>query len=301
MTDRIELLKSVRLLSSIPPSELPDIAKLLSEEAFADGKAVFSEGDPGDHLYFVSSGAVSIVKRLQGEGSQGHKELALLGPGEAFGEMALVESLPRSADAVAKGPTKLLRLSRADLNAWLKAHPGPGAQFFSQLVQTLSGRLRSSSDELTLLFDLSQFLLEPFAGAKDLLDKTMKRLMAYLQGDWSAGAWVYNQFNEEMELVDVEGDFEAARQGLSIPGKPETGAWLDERTFQVPFPGRRRLLGYIVFRHAKKLSGEDKNEFARTVTTTARLVATALDNLAYRTEDDLRARLKNNSQGGYSS
>ena len=55
--------------------------------------------------------------------------------------------------------------------------------FFSRLVQMLSGRLRRSSNELTLVFDLSYLLLEPFPNATAMFDKAMPRVMQYLEGE----------------------------------------------------------------------------------------------------------------------
>jgi CRP-like cAMP-binding protein len=298
--DKLKLLGSVKLFSTIPAADLPKLADLLNEVAFEDGATVFEEGDTGDALYFVTSGSVRIAKKLRAEGGETeYKELAVLGSGEAFGEMALIDPLPRSADALAKGATKLFKLTRTDLSAWLSANPGPASKMFTQLVQTLSGRLRSSSDELTLLFDLSHLLLEPFASPKDLLDKTMTRLMKYLTGEWVGGAYVYNEFNEEMDLIDVEGAYDEIKDQFKLSTSPEGNSWLDGQTYQVVFPGEKRCMGYLVFHRAKPLDADEQNEFARTLTTSARLITSALQNIGHRSENAMRNRLKTNLQADY--
>ncbi|MFH1726204.1 MAG: cyclic nucleotide-binding domain-containing protein [Elusimicrobiota bacterium] len=296
--NRLQLLKSLKLLSSIPEDDLVELGTLLKTEAYPDGKTIFEEGSKDDSLYFVSGGNVRIAKKLRSHtgGGADYKELAILGPGDCFGEMALVESVTRSADAIASGESVLFRLTRHDLDGWLKEHPVPATAFYSHLVKTLSHRLRNSTDELTLLFDLSHLLLDPCASPKDLLDKVMHRLMQYLEDDWCAGVYVYNEFNEEMDLVDIERDYESVKGKLEVSESPETNSWLDDSTYQVIFPGKKRVMGFIVFHRSRPLNPEQQNEFARTLTTTARLITSALENIGHRTEEELRSRLKTNTQ-----
>lgn len=295
----LQFLKSVRLLAGLPEDRLRELARLLRPEARADGEVVFEEGGPGDSLYFVSSGHVRIAKKIPSEdGRSDYKELAVVGPGGCFGEMALVESVRRSADAIASGETVLLRLGRAEFESWLKGKADPllAMQLFTGVVEVVSANLRRSSNELTLLFDLSQLLLEPFRSPRDLLDKVLRRLRRYLEGGWRAAAYVYNEFNDEMELVDVEGPFQA--DGLGFGMDPAGNAWSGESVYQVVFPGRRRAMGFLVFHWPEPLGPEERNEKARTLTTVGRLVAAALENLAYRTDEELRSRLKANIQSG---
>ncbi|MEE8425275.1 MAG: cyclic nucleotide-binding domain-containing protein [Elusimicrobiota bacterium] len=297
--NKLQLLKSVRLLAGISDEQLNKLGEYLSSETLEDGVAVFEEGTPGDSLYFISKGHVRIAKKLRTqEGGLRHKELAILGPGDCFGEMALIEAVNRSADAIASGETVIFKLGRADLDKWLKANPQLAMGFFAQLVNMLSRRLRTSSTELTLLFDLSHLLLEQFPSPKELLDKVMTRLMQYLEGGWSGGAYVYNQFNDEMDLIDTAGGFDKIKETLKIPQSPDHNQWLDNATYQVVFPGPERIMGFLVFHKNKVLDPEEKNEFARTLTTTARLITAALENIAFRAEDVLRSRLKTNSQTG---
>jgi CRP-like cAMP-binding protein len=298
--DRLRLLKSLKLLSSIPDSELRALGEYLVDERFEDGRTIFEEGTKGDTLYFISAGHVRIAKKLRAQegGESSYKELAVLGPGDCFGEMAMIEELARSADAIAQGETTLLRLERDGLSRWLVANPSLAMGFFAQLVHVLSGRLRRSSNELTLLFDMSQLLLEPFDSPKTLLDGVMGRLMRYLEGDWSAGAYVYNEFNDEMDLVDVEGRFRDVADKLPVRRAPAASAWVDDSTYQVIFPGKTRVMGHLVFHNGAPMDAEERNELGRTLTTTARLVTSALENIGYRTEEDFRARLQKNIQTG---
>lgn len=302
MADKTQLLKSLKLLHGIPDDKLGTLGEFLTPRTFADGDAVFEEGSHGSSLFFITDGNVRIAKKLRSSegGVASFKELALLAPGDCFGEMAIMESeAPRSASAIAAGPAVLFELEREQLHRWLSAHPQLAIGFFSRLVAMLSGRLRRSSNELTLLFDLSNLLLEAFPSATAMFDKAMPRIMTYLEGEWVAGAYLYNQFNDEMDLVDTEGDYATVSAKLCVNPAASQNAWLDASTYQVVFPGKKRAMGSIVFHRSKPLDKEETNEAARTFTTTARLIAASLENISWRSEDDMRARLKKNIQAGF--
>ena len=79
------------------------------------------------------------------------KDLAVLGPGDCFGEMAMIEDSPRSATATSSGDCVLFQLGRQDLNRWLKSRPEMAMEFFAEMVQEQSRRLRRTSNELALI------------------------------------------------------------------------------------------------------------------------------------------------------
>ena len=97
------------------------------------GHIVFREGDDGSEMYIIESGAVDILRA-----ARGGEPLATLGPGDFFGEMAILEDQPRFASAIARAPTKLLRIDRA-------AFPGVIAgnvEIAIRIMRKLAGRLR---------------------------------------------------------------------------------------------------------------------------------------------------------------
>jgi CRP-like cAMP-binding protein len=194
--DRVALLKSLELFDQFSEERLRALAGHLEPLSFDDGARVFEEGTEGDGLYFIASGRVRVAKRL---GGGGEKDLASLGPGDCLGEMALLDAVKRSASAYAAGPAELLRLRRDDLKGWLQADPALAMEFFAELVQVQSRRLRRTSSEVALLYDLSSLLLEAHADGKALLGKALDRLLPHLEGEWSADAKVYNAFNEELD------------------------------------------------------------------------------------------------------
>lgn len=294
--DKLNLLKSLKLFSRVPREQLLQLEGFLQPLTLSDGEAVFHEGSPGDSLYFIAEGRVRIAKLLPRENAAPgeaplYKDLSILAPGDCFGEMALIESVTRSADALAAGPTTLLRLGREDLDRWLTANPALALGFFAQLVQVISGRLRRSSEELAMLFDLSQILLEQFASPKDLLGRVLERITPHMDGAWSAGAYAYNEFNDERELAATHDDFASIPEAHKAAAAEGRTGWLDDQTFVVSFPGPRHDLGCFLFRCADPLSPEERTEFYRALSTTARLISTAIENLSFRAEEGFRSRL----------
>ena len=81
------------------------------EREFDSGAVIFDEGDPGDHLYVIRRGSVELSR----EGVAGSRVIAMLGPGDFFGELAVVLGQPSNARAVAMEHTRVLELDRATL------------------------------------------------------------------------------------------------------------------------------------------------------------------------------------------
>ena len=106
----------------------------------ADGDDIVREGDIGHDMFIVQSGQVRISKRK----ARGEVVLATLGKGDFFGEMSLLESLPREATARAVGETRLLVLSRGGLLFRLRRDP----TFALEMLNHLSSRLRAAQASL---------------------------------------------------------------------------------------------------------------------------------------------------------
>ncbi|MBI5201590.1 MAG: cyclic nucleotide-binding domain-containing protein [Elusimicrobia bacterium] len=298
-TTKLKALRALRLLERIPDDKLPTLAGFLKPSSYADGTVIFEEGTEGDALLFIAQGHIRISKRVLGEkGEVEYKDLAIVPPGECVGEMSLMDPGPRSARATARGEVSVFQLERGDLLRWLDSNPQLAVGFFAEVVHTLTRRLRRSSNELALLFDLSQWLLEPIASGKDLLQKVLGHLVPHIEGSWRGAAFLYNEFNEEFESVAAMGDSPAPSK---IPAfADQKTLWLDGKTIAVALNGPKRLEGYLVLTAAAEPFPEIKNEIARTLATAAGLISSALENIRFRTEDQLRARLKaSQSYGAY--
>lgn len=100
----------------------------------ADGEVIVREGEDGDDMFLIQSGAVEVFHTRNGR----EMVAARLGKGEFFGEMSLLESLPRDATARAVGPTVLLTLGPGALLLRLRQDPSLAIE----MLHVLSGRIR---------------------------------------------------------------------------------------------------------------------------------------------------------------
>jgi CRP-like cAMP-binding protein len=126
--------------------ELRLLAKYSREERFEANSMVFAEGESGDALYIVVDGAIRISRMVPGAGEEC---LSILKRGEVFGEMALIDEQPRSADARAHtdGST-VFSISRALLEEVLSMDPDAAVQFLGLLCRLLCRRLRAMNERL---------------------------------------------------------------------------------------------------------------------------------------------------------
>lgn len=103
---------------------------------FRAGDTIFAAGDAGDGLYVIESGRVQIAAMVDRTES---RPLATIGPGDFFGEMAVLDDAPRSATAIAEADTQAFYLSRGELLELLKRHPGLALT----LIREFSARMRA--------------------------------------------------------------------------------------------------------------------------------------------------------------
>jgi len=139
---RKQFLRSLDLFSELKGGELGLLAQALHARTYRPGEVVFVEGDIGRALFILESGAVELTRK----GADGRPVvLYTLKPGEFFGEMALLESLPRSATATAVETSRLHLLYRTKLDSLLHANPRIGVAIMGHLARLLSARLRRAS------------------------------------------------------------------------------------------------------------------------------------------------------------
>ncbi len=129
-------LESSRIFSQLPPEQLAAIKRSMQERSYTSGQPIFQEGDAGDGLYVIQSGAVEISVVV---GSQGERRVfAREAPGALFGEMAIVDSQPRSASAIAREDTTVYFVPRDSLLTAMSHAPA----FTTSLMQGITQRLR---------------------------------------------------------------------------------------------------------------------------------------------------------------
>jgi sulfate permease, SulP family len=142
--------EEMSLFEALDPAERARVLQALERHELRHGETVFLEGDPGDRIYLIARGAVSIKVKLDGE--ERARRLATFGSGVFFGEMAIVEGARRSADAFAKGDRVVLySLSAALFGQLVAGHPAIALKIYQNLARELAARLRSTSGALRAL------------------------------------------------------------------------------------------------------------------------------------------------------
>jgi CRP/FNR family transcriptional regulator, cyclic AMP receptor protein len=117
------------------------------QREYADGELICSEGDVGSEMFIIQSGSVRIFKRSK----QGPIDLATLEKGNFFGEMSVLEGLPRDATAQALGPTKVMVMNAGALLMRLRRDP----TLAFELLHGLSGRVRVLNSRLLSALEAS--------------------------------------------------------------------------------------------------------------------------------------------------
>ncbi len=133
-----DLLRVVYFLRDLGDADLELVAERCREQLFAPEEIIFREGDRGERFYIILSGEVEIWKH---EEQLGEQLLTIQQPGEMFGEMALVDELPRSATAIARGHVRALYLTRERLDEVLNASSSVGRS----LLRSLAAIVRESN------------------------------------------------------------------------------------------------------------------------------------------------------------
>lgn len=132
------LLKTVDLFQDIPGELLSQVSRISKARSYDSGDIIFVEGDAGDSMFIVFEGIVSIAK--------GGKEIAELEKGASLGEMALLDNEPRSADAVAKADSILLKINQDVFYELMESN----ADIMKQIIKLLSSRVRNANAKLEM-------------------------------------------------------------------------------------------------------------------------------------------------------
>jgi len=135
-TPNVEFLRRVRLLSELDDHILRELAIAAVEQRWEAGQDIVREGDTGVGMFIIRSGKVDI---LQDRGGRPEK-MAQLGPGDVFGEMALLDEFPRSATVRTLEPTTCLGITRWHFKGILESHP----EIALRLLPMLTRRIRSA-------------------------------------------------------------------------------------------------------------------------------------------------------------
>jgi CRP/FNR family cyclic AMP-dependent transcriptional regulator len=139
--DRLILLKKSPIFSMVMTDDLRVVAQAMEKQEYFAGDCIFEIGDQGDHLYIIVSGKVGIS--LESKPSS-KSYIATLSSGDCFGEMNLLDDLPRSATAEVIEDTTLLSLEKTRLRGLIQSYPDMSVG----MLRSLSLRLRDANQKL---------------------------------------------------------------------------------------------------------------------------------------------------------
>jgi CRP/FNR family transcriptional regulator, cyclic AMP receptor protein len=146
-SDAVSDLRRATFFAAAEESQLRGLAERAFRRRLRDGQVLFTEGEPSDHLFVVRSGRIRIVARsLHGD----ELVLSVLGPGEALGELSVIDQGSRSATAEALGDVELLAVAAADVRALLESRPALLMAAAAELAGTVR-RLTGSAADLVFL------------------------------------------------------------------------------------------------------------------------------------------------------
>ncbi len=137
------LIKKTNLFHGIVTEDLQVVAGEFVVEEFFAGDTIFSRGDRGDKMYIIESGQVGVS--LQSRGATGDY-VAVLGAGECFGEMGMLDGKPRSATACVLQPARIYSLEKGRFQGLIINYP----ELALGIMRSLSERLRSLNDKFAL-------------------------------------------------------------------------------------------------------------------------------------------------------
>ncbi|MCE7064701.1 cyclic nucleotide-binding domain-containing protein [Dyadobacter sp. CY326] len=137
--ERVIVLKNTQLFSQTPENVLSSIAPIMKEITYSDSQEIFAKGDPGDSMYIIYTGQIGIY--------DGKKQLALFDKGEIFGELALLDSEPRSATTVAETDALVFRIDQEDFFELMEERD----EILKNVLRILCQRIRAQNEKMRLL------------------------------------------------------------------------------------------------------------------------------------------------------
>lgn len=222
----IEALKNVPFFAKLSPEELRDLAERLVPRRFGSGQVIFHLGDPGGLLYIITEGTVKISNATP-DGQEAL--LAILGAGDFFGELALLDDAPRSATAEALQSTQTVTLHRDEFIHFLGENP----EFAYHVLQTLARRIRHLNDQINDVFFL------------DLNGRLARALLnlSYRHGRKTGEGTVIDIALTQTDLAEMTG---ATRVSINKTlGRFRRAKWVDVKGRQITVLDERSLRNLI--------------------------------------------------------
>ena len=202
MADLANTIRNIPLFSGLSREDIAKVLGKLEERSFESGTTIFSQGDRGDSFYFIQSGAVRVVLEAGGR----TENIAVLGPQDWFGEMALLSGEPRSATIVAVKDAIVWRLSREAWDELIDKHPA----WLLHFCATLSKRLARADLQYSQGRDAFNSLAEEFYNTRPPVEQQFFRRASLL-------AIIQPQIIQFLLKMDRAEEFLSALENSQLP------------------------------------------------------------------------------------
>ena len=137
-------IKNSVMLQNLSAQDFDKLARFCEQRRMGEGTTIFIENMPGEALFLIKKGIIRI-SRMFAEGDE--KTLVVLGPEDIFGEMAIIDGLPRSATARVAEEAELISLKKQDFEALCRQEPQLALNIVMNIVRVFSKRIREADDE----------------------------------------------------------------------------------------------------------------------------------------------------------
>ncbi|UCH92412.1 MAG: cyclic nucleotide-binding domain-containing protein [Candidatus Aminicenantes bacterium] len=150
----VTMLRGLDIFAGLDDSALTELGHLFKERVFDQQEVIFEEGSIGSSMMIIASGEVRVTQKAD---TDAEEALVILKKGDVFGEMALLEDLPRSATIIAHTSVITLEISRDDFLNYIHKNSKDGVKILLKISRILSSRLRETDVKLKTFISLSRW------------------------------------------------------------------------------------------------------------------------------------------------
>jgi CRP-like cAMP-binding protein len=151
----IDIIKNIEPYTELELQALLKLSLYFTEKVFSINEIIFEEGQIGNSMMLITSGDVRITHQSP-DGTE--EALMILKTGEVFGEMALLDEMPRSASAIAHTDVVLFEINRLDFLNFIHTDQASGVKLLFKMAQMLSSRLREADTKIKVFNNLTKWI-----------------------------------------------------------------------------------------------------------------------------------------------
>jgi rhodanese-related sulfurtransferase len=260
MTDNDEKksrLAETEVFKILPEEQLAEIAKVVQDKVVPANTIIYRQGDPGDSFYIIHSGRIRVF--LSGEGGV-ETELNRMGPGDCFGEIALLRDQPRTADVETLEETRLYFLTREEFERVLKEHPDVFRSFFRHISELLMREDRRIQEETEHEYRATRLSLFDFVFIGVVI--LLFALIYNLSNPRKISVWPKFYDAEEIAKVNISEAKKKFDEGMTLFVDARPSSFYDQRhikgALSLPLPDFDFIYMYMSDEDVTKEYIEDK-------------------------------------------